>query len=122
MANITNVQPPTALEVSTNVWVLSVTYTATFSEFEVANNHFEDSIQLVEHELAGEQQIIDDWRNDEYFNPASTSVVRTKTIAIRESILNTELGNEEISFNIRLRNLNLNTRRLAGSPVLVIGV
>jgi hypothetical protein len=121
MAAITNVQQPTAQKLDVAIWRLSVTYTATFSAFEVANYHFQDDMQLWEADPAKGQQLTD-WRNDTYFNPASESVVRTKTIVVREAALATEEGPQEIYIKIRIYNFNLNEFIERDSPILRIGV
>jgi hypothetical protein len=107
MPNITNVQPPTAQR-SGNQWRLSVTYTATFSAFEVANFNFRDAIQVWESDPFSDDRLTG-WRNDTNFNPASASVVRTKTTTVSGDVLDTELGGEEIYLKIRLFNIDLNT-------------
>jgi hypothetical protein len=108
MPNITNIQPPTAQKLAGNQWRLSVTYTATFSPFEVANFNFRDAIQVWEDDPFDDDRLTG-WRNDLNFNPGAGSVVRTKTTTVSGDTLDTELGGEEIFLKIRLFNIDLNT-------------
>jgi hypothetical protein len=108
MPNITSIQPPTAQKLAGNQWRLSVTYTATFSAFEVANFNFRDAIQVWEDDPFDDDRLTG-WRNDANFNPGAASVVRTKTTTVSGDTLDTELGGEEIFMKIRLFNVDLNT-------------
>ena len=108
MPNITSIQPPTAQKLAGNQWRLSVTYTATFSAFEVANFNFRDAIQVWEDDPFDDDKLTG-WRNDANFNPGAASVVRTKTTTVSGDTLDTELGGEEIFMKIRLYNVDLNT-------------
>jgi hypothetical protein len=108
MPNITNVQPPKAQKLAGDKWKLSVTYTATFSGPEVATFNFRDAIQVWEDDPWDNDKVTG-WRNDATFNPATTSVVRTKTTTVSGDALDTELGGEEIYLKIRLFNSDLNT-------------
>jgi hypothetical protein len=108
MANITNIQPPIAQKLDGNQWRLSVTYTATFSQFEVDNFNFRDCIQVWENDPFNDDQLTG-WRNCTNFNPPARSIQRTKTTVVSGSTLDTELGAEEIYLKIRLQNIDLNT-------------
>jgi hypothetical protein len=108
MANITNIQPPTAQKLAGDQWRLTVTYTATFSPFEVANFNFRDCIQVREDDPF-QDDVLTGWRNCTNFNPSSTSVQRTKSTVVSGDTLDTEIGAEEIYLTIRLQNIDLNT-------------
>lgn len=107
MPNVTNIQSPTAQR-SGNQWTLSVTYTATFSPFEVTNFNFNDAIQVWESDPFDDDRLTG-WRNSTHFNPASGSVTRTKSTTVSNNVLDTEIGGEEIYLKIRLYNTDLNT-------------
>jgi len=103
--NITQIRPLTVSK-SGNMWTLRVTYTAAFTNQEVAqplNYTFRDSIQIWEDDVLRNDKITG-WVGASNFNPASASVVRTLTAVVNGDDLDTELGGEEIFAKIRLRN------------------
>ena len=106
MAGIANIQPVSAQKLSGDQWRLTVTYTATFSQFEVNNHNFRDWIQVWEDDPFSDDQLTGN-RNVADFNPGSTQVQRTKTTTVSSDTLDTELGAEEIYLKIFLRNVDL---------------
>ena len=108
MASITSIQPPTAQDLGNGSWKLSVKYRAKFSNYEVNNFEFRDSIQVWESDLLNDDQITS-WKDYNHFDPSSNVVERTKSTTVSDDSLDTEAGTEEVYLKIRLENLDLGT-------------
>lgn len=94
---------------SGNVWDITVEYDAIFSSWELneANFSFRDGFVLWED---------DDFSDDlltgvvgvSVFNPTTSPTHRKMSVRIDGGTLDTELGEEELYAQVRLRNLQLN--------------
>ena len=102
--NITG-QTISAQKLAGNIWRLTVKYTATFTAEEATDKNytFRDSVRIWEWDDV-DHDAVTGWVAATNFNPASTSVSRTKVVDVHGDDLDTELGGEEIRAKISLRN------------------
>jgi hypothetical protein len=96
---------------ATNLWDLTVTYVATFSPFELnpANGMtFREGFEVWEEDDTSADDKLTGLVGVRDFTPTRSPETRTMRTKIDGSVLDTELGAEEIYTIARLHNLSLN--------------
>ena len=130
MANVRNVRLTAAKTAGAgNNWVITVKYTARFSqqEWSTSNYNFRDSFQLWEEDNGEWGDFTDDAITGHVsastFNPNAAVVNRTLTYNINGDTLNNDLlGDERLYAVVRLRNMDLNIRYQGKSEILILAV
>ena len=127
MANMSKVRLTIAKTTDAgNNWVITVKYTARFSqqEWSTSNYNFRDSFQLWEEDggLDGDDAITGSVSGST-FNPPAAAVYRTLTANVSGDALNNEwFGDERFYVVVRLQNTDLNIKYTAKSGILILAV
>ena len=107
MAGISNINL-SVQQLADNKWKFTVTYIASFSQFEVNNFTFRDGFEIWEDDTAVDDKITGLVAGST-FKPTTTQVRRTLVHEISGDALDTELGAEEIYVRVKLRAVDINT-------------
>ena len=107
MAAINNINL-SVQQLSGNKWKFTVTYIASFSQFEVNNFTFRDGFEIWEDDTSVDDKITG-LVGGSTFKPTNTQVLRTLVYEISGDSLDTELGAEEIYVRVKLRAVDINT-------------